>query len=281
MAAGGRKCGVGRGVGRPLEGRPPVARHERGCACRVWPRHRSQPNAYSAASWWLGQLPAHLAFGTRQATCTLAVVPRMPSPALVLLKGHPGAGKSTLGRALAATLGAALVDKDDARDAIQVGGPSVGGGAAAGSRCGGGAAVGSRRPHPLSAHPNTPLFAPRFSLLYRSCQPLAAYVPRDALNAASYDAALRAAGTALRGGLPAAVVDSPLSRQAVFEAAVRVAESVGARVCVVEVTCSDEGEWRSRLAAPTESAARQAPLPRLVAWVRRAASSCRPVQPGL
>lgn len=38
---------------------------------------------------------------------------------LLLLKGQPGSGKSTLGRALAARLRWALIDKDDARDAFQ------------------------------------------------------------------------------------------------------------------------------------------------------------------
>ncbi len=38
---------------------------------------------------------------------------------LLLLKGQPGSGKSTLGRALAQRLHWALVDKDDARDAFQ------------------------------------------------------------------------------------------------------------------------------------------------------------------
>ena len=38
---------------------------------------------------------------------------------LLLLKGQPGSGKSTLGRALAGRLGWALIDKDDARDAFQ------------------------------------------------------------------------------------------------------------------------------------------------------------------
>ena len=36
---------------------------------------------------------------------------------LVLLKGHPGCGKSTLGRAVARHLRCPLVDKDDPRDA--------------------------------------------------------------------------------------------------------------------------------------------------------------------
>lgn len=41
------------------------------------------------------------------------------APVLVLLKGQPGSGKSTLGRALAQHLRWALIDKDDARDAFQ------------------------------------------------------------------------------------------------------------------------------------------------------------------
>lgn len=40
-------------------------------------------------------------------------------PVLLLLKGHPGSGKSTLGRALAAACGWPLTDKDDARSPFQ------------------------------------------------------------------------------------------------------------------------------------------------------------------
>ena len=38
---------------------------------------------------------------------------------LVLLKGHPGCGKSTFGKAVASRMRWPLVDKDDARDALQ------------------------------------------------------------------------------------------------------------------------------------------------------------------
>lgn len=38
---------------------------------------------------------------------------------LILLKGQPGSGKSTLGSHLAGALQLALLDKDDARDAFQ------------------------------------------------------------------------------------------------------------------------------------------------------------------
>ncbi|KAJ1702770.1 hypothetical protein LUZ63_002549 [Rhynchospora breviuscula] len=37
------------------------------------------------------------------------------NPLIIALKGHPGTGKSTLARALAATLGLPLLDKDDIR----------------------------------------------------------------------------------------------------------------------------------------------------------------------
>lgn len=38
---------------------------------------------------------------------------------LLLIKGHPGTGKSTLAKQLAAALGWPLVDKDDARDCMR------------------------------------------------------------------------------------------------------------------------------------------------------------------
>ena len=41
------------------------------------------------------------------------------SPVLLLLKGEPGCGKSTLGSALSRNLRWPLIDKDDARDALQ------------------------------------------------------------------------------------------------------------------------------------------------------------------
>jgi len=46
-------------------------------------------------------------------SCTLNM------PLLLLLKGQPGSGKSTLGRHLARRLSIPLIDKDDARDCFQ------------------------------------------------------------------------------------------------------------------------------------------------------------------
>ena len=39
-------------------------------------------------------------------------------PCLILLKGHPGCGKSTLGQRIASLLRCPLIDKDDARDSL-------------------------------------------------------------------------------------------------------------------------------------------------------------------
>ena len=47
-----------------------------------------------------------------------ASVPRQHHPWLLLFKGHPGTGKSTLARLVARGLDVPLVDKDDARDAL-------------------------------------------------------------------------------------------------------------------------------------------------------------------
>ncbi len=49
----------------------------------------------------------------------LSATTQQPAPLLLLLKGHPGSGKSTLARALAQALRWPLIDKDDARDALQ------------------------------------------------------------------------------------------------------------------------------------------------------------------
>jgi len=42
------------------------------------------------------------------------------SKVLILFKGHPGVGKSTLAQALAITLQCPLIDKDDARDSLSL-----------------------------------------------------------------------------------------------------------------------------------------------------------------
>jgi adenylate kinase family enzyme len=42
----------------------------------------------------------------------------MPSQIILLLKGHPGSGKSTLGRAISRCLKWPLIDKDDAKDIL-------------------------------------------------------------------------------------------------------------------------------------------------------------------
>ena len=46
-------------------------------------------------------------------------------PVLLLLKGYPGSGKSTLGKALAKHLKWPFIDKDDARDTLQLVAPTA------------------------------------------------------------------------------------------------------------------------------------------------------------
>jgi 2-phosphoglycerate kinase len=40
------------------------------------------------------------------------------TPLLITLKGHPGSGKSAVGRALGRRLGIPLIDKDDIKDIL-------------------------------------------------------------------------------------------------------------------------------------------------------------------
>jgi predicted kinase len=48
-----------------------------------------------------------------------------PMPIIILIKGQPGSGKSTLSKALATKLQWPLIDKDDARDTLQLVAPTA------------------------------------------------------------------------------------------------------------------------------------------------------------
>ncbi|CAD7697486.1 unnamed protein product [Ostreobium quekettii] len=67
---------------------------------------------YPKVPFGLMRSPDHVSVGGRRQ-------PRVAKPVLMLLKGHPGCGKSTLGRNVARSLGWSLVDKDDAKGALQ------------------------------------------------------------------------------------------------------------------------------------------------------------------
>jgi len=137
--------------------------------------------------------------------------PPPPPPLLLCLKGHPGCGKSTLARALAAALRCPLVDKDDARDVLWPLEGAAGGAPSAG--------------------------------------PAADAAPPAAdLNAACYAIALRVAATQLGLGM-SVVFDSPLAHARVYAAAAAVAVAAGAVPVVLEVFASDEPAWRARLEA--------------------------------
>ena len=138
---------------------------------------------------------------------------------LVLFRGLPGVGKSTLARAVSHALGnAPLVDKDDTRDALAEVFPEKEIGGEGKEEHGG------------------ELF-------------------RQRLNEASYAAAFNAAETLLTSSrCPCVLLDSPLSRASAAERALRVAEelkksdsSSSLAFVVVVVGNSDERLWKTRL----------------------------------
>ena len=201
--------------------------------------------------------------------------PRDPDPShhspssrsvLVLFRGLPGVGKSTLARAVSLELGnAPLVDKDDARDAL--------------------AEVFSEREdddeeegEEEEEEREQGRKKKRESELFR-----------QRLNEASYAAAFNAARTLLTSSrCPCVLLDSPLSRASAAERALRLAEELNKKekkekdgggdddagapssssspsslaFVVVAVGNSDEGLWRRRLearaAALTESGSHSA-----------------------
>ena len=153
-----------------------------------------------------------------------------PAAVLVLFRGLPAVGKSTLARAVSLELGnSPLIDKDDTRDALaevfteRARGEQGGGGGGGGGEQGG------------------DLF-------------------RQRLNEASYAAAFNAARTLLASSrCPCVLLDSPLSRPSAAERALRLAEELkgsapaaaaaadALAVVVVAVGTSDEGLWKRRL----------------------------------
>lgn len=170
-----------------------------------------------------------LRFGVSCARASSASWRPMPPPVLILMKGHPGTGKSTLANALAKKLSWPLIDKDDVRD--------------------------------CTLHLQAPL--PCEVLAHAEAAPNPGGPPRvvDAgvLNELAYEVMWRVAARQLALGL-SVVVDCPLARAALFGRGLDLAHATGAKLGVLECRPGDTEEWRRRLEgrAAAESAL---PLP--------------------
>jgi predicted kinase len=149
--------------------------------------------------------------------CTAAPTTTATTPqrqqTLLLIKGLPGTGKSALALALARRLKWPLIDKDDARDALEaaVAAPIA---AAAGGGNSSGDASSSGRPTPQQQQ-------------QEQQQPNHHHHPHLDLNAASYEVMFRFAAAQLRAGL-SAIVDCPFSRRALYDRACSIAAEVRA-----------------------------------------------------
>ncbi|KAI8471666.1 MAG: AAA domain-containing protein [Monoraphidium minutum] len=149
-----------------------------------------------------------------------------PRVVLLLIKGLPGSGKTTLATHLARRLQWPLIDKDDARDCLQAHAEAAAAAAAAARAA---AAAGDPR-------------APRNA----AGLPGPAPAPAADWNALSYDIMFRYAGTQLRAGL-CTILDCPFSREELYRRAERLAAENGARVALVDCQPSDDAAWRARL----------------------------------
>jgi len=141
-------------------------------------------------------------------------------PRLVLMKGHPGSGKSSLALVLARSLGYPLIDKDDARDTLHA------------------AAFG--------ATTTTTCVSKDSTCLGRDEEERQQGDQHIDLNQISYDIMIRYVETQLQVGL-SCIVDSPLSRVEIFRRLANLACQYTAKVYVVECTTQDESVWATRV----------------------------------
>lgn len=141
------------------------------------------------------------------------------SKLLIVMKGHPGCGKSTVSRALARALRCPVVDKDDVRDCtMELECPCV-----LACTCWSSSVVRSRSSD---------------GALHKFTS--------NKLNTLSYVVMWRVVETQLDLGIDV-IVDCPLAREGLFQKAVALAHKFDYTLVVVECLPGDKEEWRSRL----------------------------------
>lgn len=145
---------------------------------------------------------------------------RKSSKLLIMMKGHPGCGKSTVSRALARILRCPVVDKDDVRDCtVELECPCV-----MACTCSSSSEV---RPRPAAD-----------GVLRK--------ITSNKLNELSYRVLWRVVETQLGLGIDV-IVDCPLAREGLFQKAVALAHEFDYTLAVVECLPGDKEEWRTRL----------------------------------
>lgn len=158
-----------------------------------------------------------------------------------MCKGHPGTGKSTLASALAQRLAWPLIDKDDARDCFQQYYTPAGPANSAAT-----VTAAPAVPPPAAAQASPALGPAAHAAAAAAGAAAAAAAPAVDWNQLAYDVMFSFAGRQLSLGM-SVVLDCPFARRELYDRVCLLARQHGARVLLVEVTCSDERLWRQRV----------------------------------